>query len=170
MIPNTIDVSGITENTFALFEQAEEIYREYLYGMSVKKNISKFEEDRLVNNFSVIKEMVCEHLHNITDINVLSQLYRFLERNKQYFWSSIVMNIYYYNTAKPEVWETIRKGFSENKDKDSITKSLLGFFRYYDICRYLVSNYNRHLGIPDCSNKENRKIISRQSCVQLSLF
>lgn len=171
MVPNTLETSRIPVDTFNLFRQAESIYREYLLEISVIKDISAYEKDRIRNNLSVIKKMVCEHLHSITDLDALAQLYCYLERNKQFFWSGFVLNVYCYNTAKPEVWETIQEGISENKSNKVIANSLLGFnFRYYNVCRYLVANYNRKMGAPDTDNMQNKRIIPKQSYVQLSLF
>lgn len=136
----------IPEDVRSLFAKAERIFEEALE-LSLENNFSEAEIERRKNNRCAIRNMIYDSLHKIADMEVLTQLFNFLERQKHFVCSGMVLDVFCFNMAEQSIWDIIARGIADNETTRQIAMKLLPFrMPYYGNGRYLVENYDRHLG------------------------
>lgn len=164
-IESSEKTNKIPEDICTLFSKAGKIYEE-ARELSCDNNFSEIEIKRRKDNSDAIKNIIYDALHKITDMEILTQLYNFLERHNQFWCSDFVLNVFCFNMAEQKIWDVIAKGIADNKTTEQVAMELLPFrMPYYGNGRYLVENYDRHIGTHTDSAVN---IVERPSYTQLT--
>lgn len=155
----------IPNDICTLFSNASKIYEERRE-LSCDNDFSEIEKKRRTDNFQAITNIIYDALHKIDDMEVLIQLYNFLENKSQYWCADFVLNVFCYNMADQKIWDVIAKGISNNESTEEVAMKLLPFkMPYYGNGRYLVENYDRYLGTRTDSDD---RIVERPTYTQLT--
>lgn len=159
-------INKIPEDICTLFSKAGKIFEE-ARELTFENKLSEIEKKRRKDNSDAIRKMIYDALHKITDMEILTQLYNFLENKSQFLCAGFVLDVFCFNMAEQKIWDVIDKGIADNETTEQVALKLLPFrMPYYGNGRYLVENYDRHIGTHVNSNA---KIVERPVCTQLTL-